>query len=79
MDLLSLTSFCLMSLINWEMKTREEDGDEKRADAKVKLSRWPCAILGVCTEAHAGGRSSKNLEERRPVVIWWDVALWVRP
>ena len=47
MDLLSLTSFCLMSLINWEMKTMRKMGDEKRAEAKVKLSSWPCAILGV--------------------------------
>ena len=53
-------------------------GDERRAEAEVKLSSWPCAILGVRTEAHTGGRSSKNLEERHPVVIWWDVVLWVR-
>ena len=26
MDLMSLTSFCSMSLISWEAKTREEDG-----------------------------------------------------
>lgn len=63
-------------------KLRNEDQggrhDKKRPEAKVKLTRWPCTILGHRTEAVTLEEGVARVQGEMLVVIWGDDILCTR-